>query len=211
MPMTSWKVIFEPQQLAKFKECGVSILDAPEEILKITLNYLGRDPNSEKEEDLKAAEDALLKIRPYIRKISSTQIDDLAGGAICVSVGYSGDVVQASDRAKEGTVIKYSIPVEGTVIWFDMLAIPADAKHPKNALSFINFLMDPEIAASNSNQVKYANPNTAALSYVNESVKNDPGIYPTPEVKARLFPSLAVSEDFNRSLTRMWTRFTTGQ
>ena len=210
-PMTTWKVIFEPQQIAKLKDCGVSILDAPEEILKITLNYLGRDPNSEKEEDLKAAEEALLKIRPYIRKINSSQIDDLAGGAICVVVGYSGDVLQARDRAKEGTVIKYSIPAEGTVIWFDMLAIPADAKHPKNALSFINFLMDPEIAASNSNQVNYANPNTAALSFVKDEVKNDPGIYPTPEVKARLFPSLAVSEDFNRSLTRMWTRFTTGQ
>jgi putrescine transport system substrate-binding protein len=108
-------------------------------------------------------------------------------------------------------VIKYSIPTEGTVIWFDMLAIPSDAKHPKNALAFINFLMEPQVAANNSNEVNYANPNTAAFELVDASVRTDPGVYPTPEVKARLFPSLAVSEDFNRLLTRMWTRFTTGQ
>jgi putrescine transport system substrate-binding protein len=108
-------------------------------------------------------------------------------------------------------VIKYSIPKEGTVLSFDMLAIPADAKHPKNALAFINYLMDPQVAANNSNAINYASPNAQAVALLKDEVRNDPGIYPTPEVKARLFPSLAVSEDFNRALTRMWTRFTTGQ
>jgi len=211
MPMTSWKVIFEPDNIRKLKDCGVAILDSPEEVLKITLQYLGRDPNSEKEEDLKAAEDKLMSIRPFVRKINSTHIEDLASEEICVALGFSGDMLQARDRAKEGVTIKYSIPVEGTVIWFDMLAVPADAKHPKNAHAFINFLMDPQVAGGNSNAVNYANPSPAALTYVSDSVKNDPGVYPTAEVKARLFPSLAVSEDFNRSLTRMWTRFTTGQ
>jgi putrescine transport system substrate-binding protein len=214
MPITSWKVIFEPENIRKLQNCGVAILDSPEEVLKITLQYLGRDPNSEKAEDLKAAEEALLAIRPFVRKINSTHIEDLASEEICVALGFNGDMLQARDRAvegKKGVVIKYSIPVEGTVIWFDTLAVPADAKHPKNAHTFINFLMDPQIAASNSNEVNYANPNPEALTYVSDEVKNDPGVYPTPDVKARLFPSLATSEDFNRSLTRMWTRFTTGQ
>ena len=213
--LDSWRFIFEPDQLAKFKDCGVSVLDAPEEILKITLSYLGRDPNSEKPEDLKAAEEKLLSIRPYIRKIHSSQyIEDLARGDLCVAVGYSGDILQARDRAAEasnGLVVKYAIPKEGTVVWFDMLAIPAGAWHPRNALAFINYLMDPQVAAANSNAVNYANANTQALTYVKDEVKNDPGVYPSPEVKARLFPSLALTEDFNRLLTRMWTRFTTGQ
>src|SRR5262245_48443013 len=150
----------------------------------------------------------------FVRKFNTTHIDDLASQQICVALGFSGDILHSRDRAKEGTqgvVIKYAIPVEGTVIWFDTLAVPADAKHPKNAHAFINFLMNPEVAGGNSNAVNYANPNPASLTYVSDNVKNDPGVYPPPEVKARLFPSLAVSEDFNRSLTRMWTRFTTGQ
>jgi len=117
-PMNTWKVIFDPTQISKLKDCGISMLDAPEEVLKITLNYLGRDPNSEKEEDLKAAEAALMTIRPYLRKINSTQIEDLASGAICVAIGYSGDILQARNRAREsktGQEIAYSIPKEGSI------------------------------------------------------------------------------------------------
>lgn len=211
----SWNYIFDPKLAEKFKECGISVLDAPDEVLKIVLAWLGRDPNSQKEEDLQAAEDKLLAIRPFIRKIHSSQyIDDLATGDLCVAVGWSGDILQARDRAdeaKQGTVIKYAIPKEGTIVWFDMLAIPADAKHPKNAHAFINYLMDPQVAANNSNTVNYANGNAASLPMVNDEVKNDPGIYPTPEVKTKLFPSLAYGEDFNRLMTRMWTKFTTGR
>jgi len=215
VPVDSWSVFFEPEQIKKLTDCGISMLDAPEEVLKITLAYLGRDPNSEEASDLKAAEEKLMAIRPYIRKIHSSQyIEDLANDDICMALGYSGDVLQARDRAAEagrGVVIKYAIPKEGTALSFDMLAIPADAKHPKNALAFINYLMDPQVAANNSNAVNYASPNAQAFALLKDEVKNDPGIYPTPEVRARLFPSLTVSEDFNRLLTRMWTRFTTGQ
>lgn len=214
-PLDSWNFLFDPQLAAKFKDCGISVLDASDELLKITLAWMGRDPNSEKEEDLKAAEEKLMAIRPFIRKIHSSQyIEDLANGDLCIALGWSGDILQSRDRAAEagqGVVIKYVIPKEGTIVWFDMLAIPADAKHPRNALAFINYLMEPQVAANNSNFVNYANGNAASLPMVNDEVKNDPGIYPTPEVKAKLFPSLAYSEDFNRLMTRMWTRFRTGR
>lgn len=213
--LDSWDYIFDPKLISQFKDCGVSVLDAPDELLKIALAWMGRDPNSQKEEDLAAAEEKLMAIRPFIRKIHSSQyIEDLANGDICLAVGWSGDILQARDRAEEAgqdVVVKYSIPKEGTIVWFDMLAIPADAKHPRNAHAFINYLMEPQVAANNTNYVNYANANAASLPMVNEEVKNDPGIYPTPEVKAKLFPSLAYNEDFNRLMTRMWTRFTTGR
>jgi putrescine transport system substrate-binding protein len=211
----SWNYIFDPKNAAKLKDCGISLLDAPDEILKIVLAWIGRDPNSQKEEDLKAAEAKLTPIRPFVRKIHSSQyIDDLANGELCIAVGWSGDILQARDRAEEagqGVKISYAIPKEGTIVWFDMLAIPADAKHPKNAHAFINYLMEPQVAANNSNFVNYANGNGASLPMVSDEVKNDPGIYPTPEVKAKLFPSLAYGEDFQRLMNRMWTKFQTGQ
>jgi putrescine transport system substrate-binding protein len=214
-PLDSWNFLLDPQQAAKLKDCGISVLDAPDEVLKIVLNWMGRDPNSQKEEDLKAAEEKLMAIRPYVRKIHSSQyIEDLANGDICVAIGWSGDILQARDRAAEAgqnVVVKYAIPKEGTIVWFDMLAIPADAKHPKNAHAFINYLMEAQVAANNSNFVNYANGNAASLALVSDEVKNDPSIYPTPEVKAKLFPSLAYGEDFQRLMTRMWTKFTTGQ
>ena len=211
----SWNYLYDPKLAAKFKDCGISLLDAPDEILKTVLAWMGRDPNSQKEEDLKAAEAKLMPIRPFVRKIHSSQyIDDLANGDLCIAVGWSGDILQARDRADEagqGVKIKYAIPKEGTIVWFDMLAIPADAKHPKNAHAFINYLMEPQVAANNSNFVNYANGNAASLPMVSDEVKNDPGIYPTPEVKAKLFPSLAYGEDFQRLMNRMWTKFQTGQ
>ncbi|MFL6547818.1 MAG: polyamine ABC transporter substrate-binding protein [Povalibacter sp.] len=214
-PLDSWNFLFDPKLAAKFKDCGISVLDAPDEVLKTILSWMGRDPNSQKEEDLAAAQEKLMLIRPYIRKIHSSQyIDDLATGELCMALGWSGDVLQARDRAaeaKNGVVVKYVIPKEGAIVWFDMLAIPADAKHPKNAHEFINYLMDPQVAANNSNFVNYANGNAASFAMVNDEVKNDPGIYPTPEVKAKLFPSLAYNEQFTGLMSRMWTKFTTGQ
>jgi putrescine transport system substrate-binding protein len=211
----SWNYIFDPKNAAKLKDCGISLLDAPDEILKIVLAWIGRDPNSQKEEDLKAAEAKLTPIRPFVRKIHSSQyIDDLANGELCIAVGWCGDILQARDRAEEagqGVKISYAIPKEGTIVWFDMLAIPADAKHPKNAHAFINYLMEPQVAANNSNFVNYANGNGASLAMVSDEVKDDPGIYTTPEVKAKLFPSLAYGEDFQRLMNRMWTKFQTGQ
>ncbi len=214
-PVDSWAIVFDPKWAAKFKDCGISVLDAPSELVGVALAYLGKDPNSQSEADLKAAEDLLMKIRPYIRMIhSSNYIDALANGEICLAVGWSGDVLQARDRAAEvgqGNVIKYSVPKEGTIIWFDMFAIPADAKHPDNAHAFINFMMRPDVAAKNSNFINYATGNAAALALTDDAVKNDPGIYPSAEVKAKLFPDLAESPEFTRLLNRSWTRFTTGK
>jgi putrescine transport system substrate-binding protein len=214
-PVDSWNLVFDPKWAAKFKDCGISFLDAPSELSAVVLAYLGKDPNSQSEADLKAVEEVLLKVRPYVRMIhSSNYIDALANGEICVAVGWSGDVLQARDRAAEagqGNVIKYSVPKEGTIIWFDMYAIPADAKHPDNAHSFINFMMRPEIAAKNSSFVNYASGNAASFALVDEKVRLDPGVYPPAEVKAKLFPDLAETPEYTRLLNRTWTRFTTGK
>jgi putrescine transport system substrate-binding protein len=214
-PLDSWDMIFDPKVVSKFKDCGVSVLDAPTELSAVMLAYLGKDPNSQDPADLKLVEEKLMAIRPYIRMIHSSQyIDALANGEICLSLGWSGDVLQARDRAEEagqGNVIKYSVPKEGTIIWFDMYAVPADAPHPDNAHAFINFMMKPEVAAANSNFINYASGNLAAVPLVNEEVRNDPGVYPPPEVKAKLFPDLSETDEFTRLLNRTWTRFTTGK
>jgi putrescine transport system substrate-binding protein len=214
-PVDSWDLVFDPKHAAKFKDCGISVLDAPSEVLAAILAWKGKDPNSQNPDDLKLVEDVLMSIRPYIRMIhSSNYIDALANGEICIAVGWSGDVLQSRDRAEEagqGNVIKFVVPKEGTIIWFDMYAVPADAPHPNNAHAFINYMMKPEVAAANSNFVNYATGNAASLALVDESVRNDPGVYPPPEVKAKLFPDLAESDEFTRLLNRTWTRFTTGQ
>jgi putrescine transport system substrate-binding protein len=214
-PVDSWKLVFDPAVLSKFKDCGVSMLDDPTDMVGTALLYLGKNPNSESEADLKLAEDLLMKIRPYLRTIHSSQyIDQLANGELCIAVGYSGDVLQARDRAAEAGKpldIKYSIPKEGALMWFDTLAIPADAAHPGNAHKLINYLLQPEVAAANSNFVNYANANAAATPLVNEALRSDASIYPTPEVKARLQPNLTKSAEFTRSLNRTWTRFVTGR
>jgi len=214
-PTDSWSLVLDPAVVSKFKDCGVSFLDDPTDMVGTVLLWLGKDPNSQSEDDLKLAEEALLRIRPYIRTIHSSQyIEDLANGEVCIAVGYSGDVLQARDRAAEAGKerdIRYVIPREGALMWFDTLAIPADAAHPDNAHAFIDYLLRPDVAAANSNYVNYATANTAALAQVNEELRNDAGIYPTPEVKERLQPNLAKSAEFTRSLNRAWTRFVTGR
>jgi putrescine transport system substrate-binding protein len=214
-PLDSWNLILDPKWAAKFKGCGISVLDAPDEVVGVVLAYLGKDPNSEKPEDLKAAEDVLMKVRPYIRMIHSSQyIDSLANGDLCIALGWSGDVLQAKGRAAEagqGVEIAYNVPKEGTIIWFDNYAIPADAPHPDNAHAFINFMMKPEVAAANSNFVQYANGNAASVPLLDAAVRDNPGVYPPPEVMAKLFPNLARSAEFTRQLNRTWTRFTTGK
>ncbi len=156
-PVDIFQIFYDPAIVAKFKSCGVTVLDAPSEIVGTVLLYLGKDPNSEDPADLKAAEDVLMKIRPFIRYVNSSKyIEDLANGEVCLSLGWVGDVFQARDRAAEagkGLTIKYNIPKEGAIMFFDMLAIPADAKHPLNAHLFLDFLMRPAISAKNTDFV----------------------------------------------------------
>jgi putrescine transport system substrate-binding protein len=215
VPVDSWQVLLDPKNAAKLKGCGISLLDAPTDVVDSVLIALGRDPNSEKEEDLKAAEAALMAIRPHVRYFHSSQyITDLANGEICVAVGYNGDVLQARDRANEagkGVKIAYVIPKEGAQVWMDTMAVPADAPHPRNAHAFIDFVMQPEIAAAISNFKKFPTPNAKAVPLVDEAVRTDPGIYPPAEIQAKLQPSLSESPEYQRLLTRTWTRIRTGR
>ncbi|MBL8200826.1 MAG: polyamine ABC transporter substrate-binding protein [Chromatiales bacterium] len=214
-PLDSFAMFYDPKVVSKFKGCGVSILDAPSEVVGTVLIYLGKDANSENPDDLAAAEKVLTSIRPYVKYINSSKyIEDLANGEICLALGWSGDVLQARDRAEEAgnnVVVKYLIPREGAIMFFDMLAIPADAKHVKNAHLFINYLLRPDVAAKNTNFVNFANSNAASFSLVNEDIRNDPGIYPVEAIKPKLVPDLAESPQFTRLLTRSWTRFKTGK
>jgi putrescine transport system substrate-binding protein len=184
-------------------------------MFSMALSYLGKDPNSQNEADLNAAADALMKIRPYLRYIDTQRmITDLANGDICLAVGYSGDILQARDRAEENKTnqtINYYVPKEGSIIWFDSYLIPKDAPHPKNAHAFINYMLRPEVIAAVSNFTNYANGNAGATQFVKEEVKNDPGVYPPPEVRAKLTPDLADTEETTRIMTRNWTRFMTGK
>ncbi len=211
----SWDMLFDPETVAKLADCGVTFLDSPTSIVSAALNYLGLDPNSEDKGDLEKATELLLSVRPHIRYFHSSQyINDLANGDICVAVGYSGDVLQARDRAAEagqGVEVAYAIPSEGAETGFDMLAIPDDAPNPENALKFINFILEPQIAADVTNYVYYANLNTAATEFVTEEVANDPGIYPPTEVTEKLFSLKPHGPRFGRSLTRAWTTIKTGQ
>lgn len=211
----SWDMIFDPDTAAKLADCGIAVLDSPSEIMAPALNYLGLDPNSEDAADLEKASELLLAVRPHIRYFHSSQyINDLANGDICVSVGYSGDILQARDRAAEagqGVEVAYVIPTEGAQVGFDMLAMPDDAPNPENALKFINFILEPQIAADITNYVYYANPNTAATEFVAAEVASDPGIYPPAEVAAKLFSLKPHSPRFDRTLTRAWTTIKTGK
>ncbi|HVS76241.1 MAG TPA: polyamine ABC transporter substrate-binding protein [Steroidobacteraceae bacterium] len=210
-PVDSWRLLYEPAVVSRFKDCGVTVLDEPTEVIGTALLYLGKDPNSESPADLAAAMKVLTAIRPYVRYVNSSRyIDDLANGEICLALGWSGDVKQAEVRAKQAGrtyTIAYSIPKEGAVENFDVLAIPANAPHPRNANLFINYLLDPKVAARNSNLVKYANGDLASRPYLEASVREDPGIYPPPAVMRTLVPERAKSMEFMRLLTRAWTDF----
>jgi len=214
-PVDSFAMFWDPKVVSKFAKCGVSVLDAPSEIIGTVLIYLGKDANSENPDDLKAAEKVLLSVRPYIRLINSSKyIEDLANGEICLALGWSGDALQARDRASEAQkpfTIKYNIPKEGAVMFFDNMAIPADASHVKNAHLFINYMLRPEVAAKNSNFLSYANSNAASWPMVSAEVKNNPNVFPTPEMMTKLVPDLPESAEFTRVLTRTWTRFRTGK
>jgi putrescine transport system substrate-binding protein len=214
-PVDSWRMLYDPSVVARFQDCGVSVLDSPVDVVSTVLAFLGKDPNSESPEDLKAAEQVLLSIRPFVRLIDSSRYDGaLASGEICLAMGWSGALDRAQDSARaagKGDQIALSIPKEGTVTAFDVLAIPADAPHPLNAHLFINYLLRPEVAAKDADATRYATPVTAAAALVSPALRSNAGVYPPPDVRARLAPLRARSLEYTRLLTRTWTRFKTGR
>lgn len=214
-PVDSWDLIFKPEILSKFKDCGVMVLDAPDDILPAALNYLGLDPNSNKPEDIEKAGALIEKVRPYIQKFHSSEyINALANGDICIAVGYSGDILQARSRAQEaknGQEIIYSLPKQGAQMWFDEMAIPADAKHPEEAHIFLNYMMRPEVIAKASNYVSYANGNLASQKFLDDTIKSDKSVYPDADTMKRLFVKTSYDPKTQRVVTRTWTKVVTGQ
>jgi putrescine transport system substrate-binding protein len=214
-PVDSWRLVFDPAVVKNFQKCGVAVLDSATEMFSMVLAYLGKNPNSQDAADLTAAGDAMNKFRPFLRYIDTQRmISDLANGEICLAVGYSGDMLQSRDRAvenKTGQEIAYVIPKEGSIIWFDSYIVPKDAPHPKNAHAFIDYMLQPEVIAAVTNTVNYANGNAAAAQFVSKEVLEDPGVYPPADVKSKLTPDLADTEETTRTMTRLWTRFTTGR
>ncbi|WP_346831416.1 polyamine ABC transporter substrate-binding protein [Pseudomonas abietaniphila] len=205
----SWAVLFEPENMKKLQKCGVSYMDSPDEVFPAVLNYMGLSPRSENAKDYDAATAKLKAVRPYITYFHSSKwVSDLANGDICVAFGYSGDVLQAKSRAEEaknGVNIAYSIPKEGANVWFDMLAIPKDAEHPKEALAFINYLLEPQVIAKVSETVGYANPNPASNALMGKEITENPSIYPTSEVISRFYISSELKPATLRLMTRKWT------
>ncbi|MGH6859865.1 MAG: polyamine ABC transporter substrate-binding protein [Phyllobacterium sp.] len=210
----SWDVLFKPEMAAKFKDCGIHVLDSASDVLPSALAYLGLDPDSKNPDDLAKAGALLESIRPYVRKFHSSEyINGLANGDICLAIGYSGDVFQARDRAAEakaGVNVGYAIP-GAAQMWFDLMAIPADAPHVAEAHEFINYMMKPEVIAKASNVVFYANGNKASQAFVDKEVMDDPAIYPTPEVLSKLFTVTPYDTKVQRVVTRLWTKVVTGQ
>ena len=211
----SWAVLFEPENIKKLSKCGVAFLDSADEMLPAVLNYMGRDPNSTNPKDYADAEKKLLAIRPYVTYFhSSKYISDLANGDICVAAGFSGDVFQAKSRAEEagkGVEIAYAIPKEGGNLWFDMLAIPKDAKNVKEAHAFINYLLKPEVIAQVSDYVGYANPNPKAGELMDQSVRTDAAVYPPQEVLDKLYVNSELPPKVQRLMTRSWTKIKSGK
>src|SRR5580698_1774864 len=211
----SWDIVFKPENLAKFKDCGIHMLDSADDIFPAALGYLGLDPNSTKQVDLEKAADLVWKIRPSVRKFHSSEyLSALATGEICLVVGWSGDVMQARARAaeaKSGIEIGYTIPIEGAQMFFDNLAIPADAKNVTEAYELINYLYRPDVAAKNSNFLSYANGNLASQKLVDPSILDDKNIFPDEAMLAKLFVITARDSATQRVINRLWTKVKTGR
>jgi len=214
-PLDSWALVFDPKYASKLAACGLTFVDSPPEVFDSAQIYLGIDPNSERIEDLAAAEELVKKVRPYVRYFHSSQyINDLANGEVCVSIGYTGDVLMARDRAQEagnGVKIAYIVPKEGAIFEVDMLAIPADAPHPDNAHAFLNYILRPEVVAEISTFKKYPSGNAAAIAFLKPEIRDDKAIYPPPEIVARFKDHRAESLTYTRYENRAWTRVRTGR
>ncbi len=213
-PTDSWSLILDPANAAKLEDCGIAILDAPTDVLPNVMTYLGYPGTSMEKSHFEAAGDALSAIRPYLRYINSSQsINDIANGDICAAIMWSGDAFQAAYRAEEaenGHVIDYYIPNEGTNLWFDVMAIPADAKNVDNAYKFVDYMMRADVAAANVNYVWYASGNEAARPDIDPEILSHPGIYPTEKAKEKLFVTPVYDAQTDRIVTRVWNRFSAG-
>jgi len=214
-PVDSLRMIFDPAVVSKFADCGVMVLDSATDVFPAALKYLGLDPDSRKPEDLAKAADVVKAVRPYIRKFHSSEyINALAGGDICLAFGYSGDIFQARDRAakaKDRQDIAYAIPREGSLLWIDVAAIPKDAPNPDNALRFLDFLLEPKVAAASSELTGYANANTPATALLPKDISGNPLIYPPADVRAKFYTITAGSAEQTRERTRLWTTVKTGR
>jgi len=214
-PMKSWSLVFDPAFAAKLAPCGIDMVDTPAGVTRAALKYLGRNPNEPTAQDLTDVEMVLTKIRPYIRNIDSEgYIQALANGDVCIALGVNGDIVAARKRAEEaktGVKVRFLLPDEGSLIWFDMLAIPKDAPHIANAHLFINYLMNPQVIAAISEFVGYANGNAAATPLLDKRTAEDPAIFPLPDQRQKLIVHLGDSPEQSRAITRIWQKFKTGQ
>jgi len=212
--LDSLAAVFDPAIASKLAQCGLTMLDAPGDMFAVAFVSLGLDLNSQRPEDLAAAEAVLKKAAPYVRYYHSSQyVSDLASGEVCVSIGWSGAIQQARSRGAQAdppVEVVYVIPKEGAMIWFDMMSIPVDAPHPENAYAFLDYLMEPKVIADISNVVGQANGNAAALPFVAATLRNDPAVYPTDEVFKRLYPDKPWSPQMTREVARAWARIKTG-
>lgn len=210
----TWDMLFDPETVARLSDCGVAMVDAPAHVIPAALNHLGLPPDSKDTDHLEQAAALVSSVRPNIRYFhSSRYINDLAQGEICAVLGWSGDILQARERAAEadkGVTVGYALPASGARVGFDMMGIPADAPHPEEGLAFINFLLKPEIIADITNYVYYANPNTAANALVADEVINDPGIYPPAEIREGFYVLTPNLQKYSRQLNRAWTQIRTG-
>jgi putrescine transport system substrate-binding protein len=211
----SWDVVFKPEVLAKFKDCGVHVLDAADDVFAAALAYLKLNPNTKEQADLEKAAELLTKIRPSVRKFHSSEyLNALASGEICLVLGYSGDIKQAQKRAaeaKNGVEIGYAIPKEGAQLWFDNLAIPKDAKNVAEAHALIDFLLRPEVAAKNSNFISYANGNAASRALIDKAILEDKTIYPDEATMKTFYTIKSHDQKTQRLMNRLWTKVKTGR
>ncbi|MGE0258406.1 MAG: extracellular solute-binding protein [Alphaproteobacteria bacterium] len=214
VPRDSLALVFDPEIAARLKRCGIEILDTPQEVIPAALTYLGIDHGDRDPAALDRAAALLERLRPYIRRFHSSQyINDLAAGDICLALGYSGDVIQARNRAREAgspVEIAFRVPREGAQMSIDMLAIPRDAPHPDNAHQFIDYILRPDVIAGITNTVFYPNPNTAATALVDPAIRDDPGIYPPPPVMQHLYIEEPAPRAYERARTRVWNRVKSG-
>jgi putrescine transport system substrate-binding protein len=207
--------MFDPVYAAKLAKCGINMFDDPIGVIGLALIYLGKSPNAPTAQDLSDVEKVLAKIRPYVRNFeTSGAIEAIANGDICISIGYNGDMLQARRRAEEaknGVIIRYVIPKEGSTLWITLWAIPRDTLHAANAHLFINYMMTPQVVGNITNSVGFANAVTDSSPYLDSSITADSIVYPTPDERKRLVVPMEGDPEQNRTVTRMWQKFKTGQ